>query len=898
MKWYKKSKEEVLTFWQTDQEQGLSNQEAKIRIVRYGLNITRITRPFSFMATFFGALCEPLILLLAVASIVIFFAGDPFDTFIIIGIILLNATIGTFQERRIASMVDQLRTFKKQQSIVVRDGTKVLVDDEQLVPGDIIILQEGEHVPADARILECYGLTIDESAVTGESQAVCKQSEALSETSDIFDTDEFEQSNMIFCGSYVVTGYVRAVVVATGAQSEGRKYSADVEVFSHQMPLQRDLSLVLKFVLWLIVFICVSLFIIGILAGKPFPELLAALIALFMCVVPQGLPVIMTIILVSGAYVMARHKVVPKRLQALEALGRAQVALIDKTGTLTKNELMVVALQAEAHNYAVTGVGYHQKGSIAHNGKPITVQTKADHVVLHLMMEAALLLDRSVLEWHEQKKKWTVKGSVNEAALRICAQKYGLTLQDVESQYKKLYEIPFGSDHQYHAGFYEKDGKGIVFGIGSLESIGKRSSDIHEFQRTYGQTLVGEGLRVLAFAVKEFSLEHVSSLQQHEEISFYTALFDDGLTFLGTAGISDTLRENVAQVIVQMQQAGIQVVMATGDSIKTASYMGRLAGILHHKDHGIMEGPQFHRLSDEELMPFLSNTLVYARLLPADKIRLVLAYQKQGKVVMVIGDGVNDVPALVQADVSVAMAGTGSEVAKEAAHILLLDDAFEKIPQGIEYGRHIFYTFKRVILYFFTTNFAEVLVMLFSLAGGYPVPLLACQILWLNLVTDGFLDTALSLEPVEKNLMNSAWLKDQTKLMTKSLALRVLYSGFLAAGVSCFVFVWYLPAGLELARTMTMVTLTCCQWVTALNCRSLDRSLFSLSPFSNRWLALALVGIFVTQIALVTVPFLQVIFKTVPLLLHDWAIVCCSGLLLLLVEESVKKIKRSSKKAY
>ncbi len=892
MKWYRKSKEEVLAFWQTDQEQGLSSQEAKIRIVRYGLNRARVVKPFSFMTTFFGALCEPLIVLLGGASVVIFFAGDPFDTFIIIGIILLNATIGTFQERRIASMVDRLQTFKKQQSIVVRDGVKLLVSDEQLVPGDILILQEGEHVPADARILESYGVTADEAVLTGESQVVLKQSEVLMD-----DCELFEQSNMLFCGSYLVTGYVRAVVVATGGQSEGRKHSADVEVFSHQMPLQRDLSLVLKFVLWLIVFICVSLFIIGILAGKPFPELLAALIALFMCVVPQGLPVIMTIILVSGAYVMARHKLVAKRLQAIEALGRAQVALIDKTGTLTKNELMVVALQAEAHEYVVTGVGYHPKGVITLAGHLITAQV-LQHQELHLMMEAALLLDRSVLEWSEQKKKWMVKGSANEAALRVCAHKYGLTLQEVESRYKKIYEIPFGSGHQYHVGFYEKDGKGILFGIGSLESIGKRSSQISSVQRAYGQTLLDEGLRVLTFAFKEFSLSHLASLQKDEENRFFTSIFDEGLTFLGTVGISDTLRDNVAQVIGEMQQAGIQVIMATGDSVKTAFYMGRVAGIIKHKDHKVMEGALLHQLSDDELIPYLETTSVYARLLPADKIRLVSAYQKQGKVVMVIGDGVNDVPALVQADVSLAMAGTGSEVAKEAAHILVLDDAFEKIPHGIEYGRHIFYTFKRVILYFFTTNFAEVLVMLFSLAGGYPVPLLACQILWLNLVTDGFLDTALSLEPVEKDLMNGAWLKDQTKLMTKSLAVRVLYSGFLAAVISCLVFVWYLPVGLELARTMTMVTLTCCQWVTALNCRSLDRSLFSLSPFSNRWLALALVGIFVTQIAIITVPFLRIIFRTVPLSLYDWAIVCCSGLLLLVVEEVRKQIKRSSKKAY
>jgi Ca2+-transporting ATPase len=893
MDWYKKSKEEVLAFWKTDQEHGLRTREVKARLALYGLNITRLARPFSLITSFLSALSDPLILLLAAASGVIFFAGDPFDAFIILGIILLNAIIGTFQERRIASMITRLSTFKKQQSIVVREGVKLLVSNEQLVPGDIMVLQEGEHVPADARILESYGVTVDEAVLTGESQPVPKHSEPLTEERELS-----EQSNMLFCGSYVVTGYVRALVIATGAHSEGRKYSADVEVFSHQMPLQRDLALVLKFVLWLIVFICVSLFIIGILAGKPFPELLAALIALFMCVVPQGLPVIMTIILVSGAYAMARHKLVPKRLQAIEALGRAQVALIDKTGTLTKNELMAVAIYAQNKTYAVTGVGYHPKGRITYKGTGITAGGTEDHKELRRMMEAALLLDRSVLEWHEQKKKWLVKGSANEAALRVCAQKYGLTLQDVELQYKKIYEIPFGAGHQYHAGFYERNGKGMVFGIGSLESIGRRSSHLSAEQRASGQTLLDEGLRVLAFAYKEFSLADISSFEKEHQNNIFTGLFDEGLTFLGTVGITDTLRENVAEVITQMQQAGIQVVMATGDSVKTASYMGRLAGILHHKDQAIMEGAKLHRFSDEELIPFLATTEVYARLLPADKVRLVSAFQKQGKVVMVIGDGVNDVPALVQADVSLAMAGTGSEAAQEVAHILVCDDAFEKIVYGIEYGRHIFYTFKRVILYFFTTNFAEVLVMLFSLAGGYPVPLLACQILWLNLVTDGFLDTALSLEPVEKNLMNSGWLKNQTKLMTTSLALQVLYSGFLAAGVSCLVFAWYLPVSLELARTMTMVTLTCCQWVTALNCRSLDRSLFSLSPFSNRWLALALVGILVTQIAIVTLPFLRVIFKTVPLSLQDWLIVGGSGLLLLAIEEGRKQIKRSSKKAY
>ena len=889
MDWYKKKEQDILAELKTDERQGLMVQDVKARKARFGPHIPYRVKPFSFVKTFLGLLCEPLIFLLAAASGIIFFAGDSFDAFIIVGVILLNATIGAFQERRISHMVARLRTFKKQQSVVVREGTKILVDDEELVPGDILLLQEGEHVPADARILESYGVTVDEAVLTGESKPVQKKSDALTQKYELS-----EQSNMLFCGSHIITGSARAVVVATGAQTTGRKTAEGMEVFSQEMPLQRDLSRVLNFVLWLIVFICVSLFIIGVLAGKPFPELLAALLALFMCVVPQGLPVIMTIILVSGAYVLARHKIVAKRLQAIEALGRAHVALIDKTGTLTKNELMVVALNAGGKQYQVTGTGYHPEGGLLCEGKSVNYHASGSDP-LHDMMEASILLDRSVLEWHEHKHKWAVKGSPNEVALRICARKYGVPLEQVELQYTKLYEIPFGAAHQYHAGFYEKNGKGILFGIGSFEAISRRCSQLTVEQRAGAETMLKEGLRVLAFASKEFSLTDLAVGSYKE--TFFTGLFDEGLTFLGTAGISDTLRPNIVQVIHEMQQAGIQVVMATGDSLKTASYMGRLAGIFRHSSE-IMEGPTLHHLSDQEFIPHLEKTTVYARLLPADKARLVAAYQQQGKVVLVIGDGINDVPALALANVSISLGATGSEVAKETAHILLLDDACEKIPYGIAYGRHIFYTFKRVILYFFATNFAEVLVMLFSLAGGYPVPLLACQILWLNLVTDGFLDTALSLEPLEKNLMHKTWLDNQATLMTKSLAAQVLYSGFLAAGVSCAVVVWYLQTDLALARTMAMVTLTCCQWVTALNCRSLDRSLFSLSPFSNRWLALALGGILITQIALVYVPFLQAIFKTVPLVSGDWVVVLASGCVLLAVEELKKYVKRRSVKAH
>ncbi len=877
---------QVRNLGNNNQDQGLSQAEGLKRLKIYGLNTSSCISQFSFLRSFIQQFLEPLIVLLAACSILIFFVGDRFDSFIILGIIFLNTFLGAFQERRIASMVQKLKSLGKRSSTVIRSGITQVIPDQELVPGDIVILQEGDHLPADARLLEGYDVTVDESVITGESDPVQKSSI----TSGV---DELsEKKSLLFYGSHIVSGYVKALIVATGDKIEAHQYQKEAEPFSNAMPLQKDLSHVLRFILWLIVFICSSLFVIGMLAGKPFPELLAALLALFMCVVPQGLPVIMTVILVTGAYAMARRKIIAKRLQALEALGRAHVVIIDKTGTLTKNELMVTAITAGSVEYTVTGTGYNNQGKIVCSGKAVDV-THGDPLLTQAL-EAVLLLDRSVVECRATAKKCIVRGSTNDAALKFCAQKYGLTLKELEARYKKLYEIPFSAVHQYHAGFYEYQGEGILFILGSPEAVQKRFFAQNPAQKKQIDLLVKDGSRVLVLASKKFTL---SSVMSESERDFYANLLDNNLEQIAVFGIQDTLREHASEVIQRMHNANIKVVMATGDNPKTASFMAHKAGILRG-DQRIMEGPTLHQLSDEELVAHLDQTTVYARVLPADKVRLTQIFQKQGNIVMVIGDGVNDVPALSVAHVSVAMGATGTELAKEAAHIVILDDAFEKIPEGIEYGRHIFYTFKRVILYFFTTNFAEVLVMLFALAGGFPVPLLACQILWLNLVTDGFLDTALSLEPLEKDLMDFGWMQEQKKLLDRSLVIQVVTIAFLAAGCSFGIFYWYLSAGLVKARTMAMVTLTCCQWVTAMNCRSLKLPLWRCSFFSNRWLALALLGIFLTQIAIIYVPVLQLIFKTVPLLFIDWALIALVALALWSMEEFRKYLKRSSAKAY
>jgi P-type Ca2+ transporter type 2C len=879
MNYYQTAVDKIAQTFGTNLKTGLTSEQARTALLKYGSNKRSQELKESLVTIFINQFKDPLVSLLIISGVILFFVGDTFDVYIILGILLLNATIGAIQENRIAVMVNRLHRFKKNDSLVIRDGKKEMVADENLVPGDLLILQEGESIPADARIIEAYDLTIDEAVLTGESDPVIKGTEVLYDSN----LSLHHQDNMVFSGSYVLSGTAKAIIVTTGEKTESGRVDFESATFATQMPLEKDLGNLLKFILWLIVFICLSLLAIGLYTGKPFPELLAALVALFICVVPQGLPVIMTLVLVSGAYRMAKKNVLAKRLQAVEALGRAQVMIIDKTGTLTRNELMVSKVVAGTSVCTVTGSGYNQEGKIVQDGKSPIISDE-----LMLMMDAAQLLDRSNISYLSALKLFSIKGNPSEAAMRICAEKAGFFEKQVEQEYAELFEIPFSAEYQYHAGFFEKNGKGIVFGIGSPEVMARRCVGIKDEQQQEIDSLLNEGLRVLVVGCKQFDLSDIPQDKQDFK-RFFTGVFDHGLTQLGGFGIQDTLREHASEIITTLKNAGIQIVMATGDNKETATHLARQAGILDSGEQ-VLEGPQMQRLTDEQMHSYLDNTAVYARVLPADKLRLVTLFQKQGKTTVMIGDGVNDAPSLVVAELGVAMGNTGSEVAKEAADIILLDDSFESIVTGLRQGRHIFYTFKRVILYFFTTNFAEVLVMLVALGSGYPLPLVASQILWLNLVTDGFLDTALSLEEPEHGLLRSTWLKDYPSLISYGLVGRVFYMSILTAAFTFGVFIVYYKAGIVLARTMALATLTCCQWVSAVNCRSLKDSFLSRGIRTNPLLVLALIGVAIGQVAILYIPFLQKIFKTVPLDWQQWQIILLLGGILLIIEEVRKKV--------
>lgn len=881
MNFYSMPVERVIEIFKTNSISGLTTEQVERAFKLYGFNKRVEKNHLSFLSLFIAQFKDPLMYLLLGSGVLLFFTGDRFDAYIISGILLLNSLVGAAQEKRIFSMSQKLQKFATNNTLVMRDGKKKLIADELLVPGDIIIVQEGELIAADGRIIECYDFTTDESVLTGESAPITKGSDPFLQADVLL----YKQKSMVFAGSSVLTGNARIVVTATGINTASGLVEQESQNFTHQMPLEKDLGFLLTFILWLIVGICVVLFVIGITTGKPFNELFAALLALFICVVPQGLPVIMTLILVSGAYRMARRNVLAKKLQAVEALGRAQVMIIDKTGTLTRNELMVQKVMSGDFIYTVSGKGYDSQGAVMHDGE--SIKKPFSHMYDEELFRAAMLLDRSEVSFDDRKKLYTIKGNPTELALRICAQKADITEYDVSS-YKELFEIPFSAQYQYHVGFYEKNGQGILFGIGSPETIARRCSESSDIQHKNITTLLQEGLRVISVAFKTFDLAVIPQ-EKNAQRSFYVQLFEHDLQLLGAFAIQDTIREYAPDVIRDLKNAGLQVVMATGDNQNTAVQLAQKAGVYAQGDN-IITGDQFQKMDDNQMLLQLSSTTLYARVLPADKLRLVQLFQSENKTTVMVGDGVNDAPALAAAQLGVALGNCGSEVAKDAADIILLDDAFESIIVGLSLGRHIFYTFIRVVMYFFTTNLSEILVMLFALGFGYPVPLVAAQILWLNLITDGFLDFSLSLEEPEEGLLRKTWLQEYPELLTKSVIIRIFYMSLTTASVSCFVFLLYLPISLDSARTMTMVMLTVCQWVNALNCRSMTQSVFKRGVRTNKVLSLLLIAIIVGQLMILYVPFLQIIFKTVPLSFKQWELIVFFGVAIFVIEELRKYV--------
>ena len=884
MDYYKKDIETVLQELNTNQFTGLSDVEVARRIKEHGLNELPDAQRRTIFSIFIDQFRNPLIYVLVIAAVIIFFVGDdPFDAFIISGVLMFNAVLGTIQEGRTRNIIESLRRLITTDSVVIRNNTIIVLQDRFLVPGDIIILKEGQRVPADARIIESNNVQIDESVLTGESESVRKTTKALQGECTIGD-----RTNMLFQGTYVLSGSAKAVVTVTGRNTQIGAIQKSVQEFDTDIPLRNELDRLSYFILLFILIICGFLFVLGLFAGKPIKELLVMLTALFICVIPEGLPVVLTLILVTGAKRMAKKYVLVKNMQAVEALGRTDVIVFDKTGTVTRNEMMVHRVYIENNSYEVTGTGYHSHGTFKKDGVEINSQT--DEQLLHIGRMCALLNEAQII-YVQEHDLFDIKGDPTEAALLILAKKMGISQSELQKEYKKLYEIPFNSDIRYHASFFQRGDECVAYLAGSPETLFSFSSDGGAAYKNQLQQLLEEGLRVVALGEKIIACDHLYQIKTKENSheDFCECITTD-VELIALVGIEDDIRHEVKNIITRARDAGLSLVMATGDHQKTALHVAKQVGIFKEGDDTI-DGPELEKMSHEQLHDRINNVTVFSRVSPNHKVRIIQEFHKQNKIVAMTGDGINDAPSLVAADLGIAMGSIGTEVAKQASDLILVNDSFENIIGAIEQGRHIFYTLKRVILYFFATNMGEILIILFafvvSVCCGYdiPLPITAAQILWLNLVTDGFLDVGISMERKESWLLSKEWLMQKPRLIDWSLVAKMMFMAIPMGIGSLLVFLQYYQTDLIYARTMTLITLAMYQWFNAWNCRSMRESIFSIGFFSNKWLLLVTLFVLGLQFLLLHVPFMQKIFDTVPLSFSDWMTIFVVTVPMILIEE-------------
>ena len=865
-------------------EHGLSNAEATLRLKQYGLNKLPEAKVDGIVTIFLRQFQSPLIYILVAASIVVFVIGEVVDGSIILAVLLFNAIVGTIQEGKAQNTLLALKKFVETKAAVLRDDKEIIISDTELVPGDILIIQEGEKIPADARVIVAHNLKIDEAALTGESEPVHKTSEreAAGETVG-------QYKNIAYKGTNIVAGNGRAVVIATGSQTTIGAIASKIALVNTEIPLKGNIRYLSRLIIAAVAIVSMVIFTLGIAVGKPVKEMFTTVVSLSVSIVPEGLPIVVTLILAMGVWRMSKRNALVKKLQAVEALGQASIIAVDKTGTITKNELVIQKVYAGDKTFDIGGVGYESTGSISLNGR---ITDAANHPELLLAGKIGAFCASARVMYSDEDARFRITGDPTEAAMLVLSQKLGFHKEDLERESPVIGEIPFDYRLKYHAMLHEVGGKNFLTTIGAPEVIlelsetiwldGKRkelaSADRKKLESIFYQ-MSQEGLRVVAFAIDP----DAGKTLKPEKIR--------NLSFVGFYGMRDATRPEAASAIRKAEAAGVKVVMITGDHKITAQTIAKDIGIWHEGDE-VLTGTEVDGMSDAELSGRLKTVSVFARVNPEHKMRIIGAYRALGEVVAMTGDGVNDAPSLVAADLGVAMGNIGTEVAKEASDIVLLDDNLESIVSAIEEGRSIYKTIKKVILYLFSTSMGEVFTITGALILGYPLPILAAQIIWLNFVTDGFLDVSLAMEPKEGHLLDGKFEKPKKYLVDKLMTKRMVLMSLVMALGTLYLFKNYYEADLAKAWTMSLTVLAAFQWFNAWNCRSENKSIFRMNPFSNKYLVGATVTVIVLQLLAIYTPVMNTFLKTVPLNVSDWmALVPIAGLIVL-VEEIRKGFTR------
>lgn len=875
--WHTKTIPEVLDALHS-REHGLTKEEATECLREYGPNKLPEGKVDGLPVIFFRQFQSPLIYILLAASAIVFAMGETIDGSIILAVLLFNAIVGTIQEGKAQNTLLALKKFVETKATILRDGKELIIHDSEVVPGDIIVLQEGEKVPADARVIAAANLKIDEAALTGESEPVHK----IVDTLERIELATAEQKNMIFKGTHILAGNGRAVVVAVGLETVIGKISKEIAAIDTEIPLKTNIRYLSRLIIITVASISALLFLLGIASGKSVKEMFTTVVSLSVSIIPEGLPIVMTLVLATSVWRMSKRNALVKKLQAVEALGQARVIAVDKTGTITKNEMVIQKVYVDGKFFEVGGIGYEPKGEIQLNGNVIDA---VNHPELLFAGKIAAFCANARVMFSEEEKTWRVAGDPTEAAILVLAEKLGFNKDDLERESPLQSEIPFDYKLKYHATVHRLDGQKFLAVVGAPEVILGLSQKVwrdgknHHLSKAEKQELESiflsmsqEGLRVVALAETRGAPE----ILKPEKIT--------SLTLVGFFGMKDALRPEVAEAMQKAASAGIRVVMITGDHKVTAQAIAKEAGIYQDGDT-ILTGQDIDAFSDAELSLKLASTSVFARVTPEHKLRIIKAYKARGEIVAMTGDGVNDAPSLVAADLGVAMGKIGTEVAKEASDIVLLDDNFGSIVSAVEEGRSIYKTIKKVVLYLFSTSAGEAITIGGALFLGYPLPILPAQIIWLNFVTDGFLDVALAMEPKEEGLLRGNFERPKKYLIDKLMAQRMFFMAIPMMIGTLFLFKGYFEVDMVKAWTISLTTLAVFQWFNAWNCRHESKSIFQMNPFSNKFLVGATLIIISLQLLVVYNPLMHKFLRTAPLELSEWLIIIPIAASIVLVEE-------------
>lgn len=894
--WHHLQIDEVIELLETNPQSGLDIFDIKHRQERLGLNTLTPQRGKSPLMRFLLQFHNPLIYILLVASVITAFIKDIVDALIIFAAVLVNTVIGYIQESRAERAIEALAQAMTTEATVIRAGKTQRISATELTLGDLVLLKAGDKVPADLRLIRSRDLQIAEAALTGESVPVQKDADILVNREAVL----ADRHNMAYASTLVTYGTGVGVVTLIGDNTEVGRISQLISTAAElQTPLTRKIAQFSKLVLFAILGLAAVTFFIGLTRGQPAVDTFTAAIALAVAMIPEGLPAALTVTLAIGVSRMAQRRAIIRKLPAVETLGSVTIICSDKTGTLTQNQMTVQEIYVPGATYRLSGIGYEPSGEIRRDKG--TVTTLDNHAALTETLRAGLLCNDSALV--ETDGAWRAEGDPTEVALIVAAQKAGLTAQDLP----RIDAIPFESQHQYMATLHDAgtQQERIVFVKGAAEVILARSAwaldnsgkqiplDVAAVQ---GQVefMASEGLRVLAFAQVE--LPATTSTIQHEDIQ-------SSLVFLGLQGMIDPPRPEAINAVAACQNAGIQVKMITGDHALTAAAIARELG-LGRDTHGpnglpeVMTGAELVDCSDEELIERIEPIDVFARVSPEQKLRLVDAYQSRNHVVAMTGDGVNDGPALKQANVGIAMGITGTEVAKEAADMVLTDDNFATIEAAVEEGRGVFDNLTKIIAWTLPTNLGEGLIVLLAIILGVTLPVLPVQVLWINMTTVATLGIVLALENREPGIMNRPPRRPGAPILTRVLNLRIVLVSVVILVGAFNLFELELQSGSSLAaaRTVAVNTVIMVEVFYLLNCRSLTHSMFHIGVFSNRWVLIGILAMMGLQILFTYAPFMNAILQSAPIDAAAWMRIVAVGFVGYLLVELEKWLRRRNER--